>query len=109
MTDEGKLHPDTKSGDYSEFPGEKPVRECFVNTEDGYKDKKAYRYVHVPTVQIFKKHRRERQAERDQELRQERKQAPSPRVVGRAQFSRSEKYQNSRTRKQATEPGWAMT
>jgi hypothetical protein len=65
MTDEGKLHPNTKSGDYSEFPGEKPVRECFVNTEDGYKDKKAYRYVHVPTVQIFKKHRRERQAERE--------------------------------------------
>jgi hypothetical protein len=58
MTDEGKLHPDTKSSDYCEFPGEGPVRQCFVNTEDRYMGKKAYRYIHVPTVQIFKEHRR---------------------------------------------------
>jgi hypothetical protein len=105
MTDEGKLHPDTKGRNYSEFPGEKPMRQCFVNTEDGYKDKKAYRYIYVSTVQISKKHRRKRQAERNQELREEKKQAPSLRVVGRAQFSRSEKCQNPQARKQATEPG----
>jgi hypothetical protein len=62
MTDQGKLLPDTKNGDYREFPGEEPVRQCFVNTEDRYEDKKAYRYVHVPTVQIFKERRREGQA-----------------------------------------------
>jgi hypothetical protein len=65
MTNQGKLHPDTKSGDYSEFPNEEPLRQCFVNTEDRYEDKKAYRYVHVPTVQIFKEHRREGQAQRN--------------------------------------------
>ena len=59
MTDQGKLRPDTKSGDYREFPGEEPVRQCFVNTEDRYKDKKAYRHIHVPPVEVFKKHQRE--------------------------------------------------
>jgi hypothetical protein len=65
MTDQGKLHPDAKSGNYSEFPGEETVRKCFVYTKNRYEDKKAYGYIHVPAVQIFKEHRRERQAEGD--------------------------------------------
>ena len=57
MTEQGRLHADTKSGDYSKFPSEEAVRECFVNTKDRYQDKEAYGDIHVSAVQILKEHR----------------------------------------------------
>jgi hypothetical protein len=65
MTDQGKLHPHTKSCDHGEFIGKEPLRRCSVNAEDRYEDKKADRYIYVTDVKIPEENRRQGNADRD--------------------------------------------